>query len=52
MGYGSFTFTRSKKMLLGVISEKNMGKMKMMLNRIWTSYPEQRNKKPFNLGKQ
>ncbi|MFT5661313.1 MAG: urease accessory protein [Sulfurimonas sp.] len=52
LGFNSFTLTRSKKMLIGVITQKNIGKIKKMIHTIWTSYREQRNAKPFNLGKQ
>lgn len=52
VGFNSFTLTGSKKMLVGVLSENNIGKMKKMIHTVWTAYREQRNTKPFNLGKQ
>jgi len=51
-GFYSFTLTRSKKMLMGVLSEENVGRMKKMIHLVWTLYREQRNTQPFNLGKQ
>jgi len=52
LGFNSFTLTRSKKMLIGVLSEENVGKIKKMIHTVWSTYREQRNTKPFNLGKQ
>jgi len=52
MGFNAFTLTRSKKMLIGVLSEENVGKMKKRIDTVWKTYREQRNTKPFNLGKQ
>lgn len=51
-GFSSFTLTRSKKMLIGVLSEANVAKIKIMIHTIWTAYRKQRNTEPFNLGKQ
>ncbi|WP_373032353.1 urease accessory protein UreD [Sulfurovum sp.] len=52
LGFHSFTLSRSRKMLIGVLSEENVGKMKKMIHIVWTSYRKQRNTNPFNLGKQ
>ena len=52
LGFRSFTFSHSKKMLVGVLSGENVGAMRNMLDIVWRTYREQRNTKPFNLGKQ
>jgi len=51
-GYTSFSYTKSKKMLIGVVSGANMSKMKQKIDKVWELYRESLNKKEFNLGKQ
>jgi urease accessory protein len=52
LGFISFSYTKSKKMIIGVVSGKNMSTMKHKINKIWKLYRESLNKKEFNLGKQ
>ncbi len=49
--FTTFTYTHSKKMLIGVINKRNMCKLKKNIKKIWDFYRIQLNKKPFNLGK-
>lgn len=49
--FNTFAYTHSKKMLIGVVSGDNMGKLKNKLKNIWDMYRLAINKKPFNLGK-
>lgn len=50
--FESFTYTKSKKMLIGVISGENMAHMKRDIAQVWKLYRESLDKKEFNLGKQ
>lgn len=50
--FDSFTYTKNKKMIIGVLSDTNMNTLKEKMNRVWKIYREQLNKKEFNLGKQ
>lgn len=52
LGFDSFTHTHTKKMLIGVLNESNMGKLKKMVHTLWDTYRSQRNTPAFNLGKQ
>lgn len=51
-GFNSFTFTKSKNMILGSISSKDMVEIKKLQKKIWFLYRKNLNKKEFNLGKQ
>ncbi len=48
----SFSYTRSKKMIIGVISADNMSTLKKNVLSIWALYRLNLEKKEFNLGKQ
>jgi urease accessory protein len=48
----SFSYTRSKKMIIGVISANNMSTLKKKVLSIWVLYRLNLEKKEFNLGKQ
>jgi len=48
----SFSYTRSKKMIIGVISANNMSTLKKKVLSIWALYRINLEKKEFNLGKQ
>lgn len=50
--FDTFTYTKSKKMIIAVISEVNMADLKIKINVIWKMYRELLNKIEFNLGKQ
>jgi len=50
--FDTFSYTKSKKMIVGVLSDTNMSKLKKKINEIWTIYRKSLNKKEFNLGKQ
>jgi urease accessory protein len=47
-----FEYTKSKKMMIGVISGDNMAKLKKQVLEIWDIYRKYLNKQKFNLGKQ
>ncbi|MDX1809277.1 MAG: urease accessory protein UreD [Sulfurospirillaceae bacterium] len=51
-GLRSFSYTRNKQMIIGVLSAENMYVIKNKINRIWHLYRNKLDKKPFNLGKQ
>lgn len=51
-GYNSFTFSKSKKMILGSISSSNMIEIKRLQKNIWSLYRRNIDKEVFNLGKQ
>jgi len=48
----SFSYTQSKKLIIGVISANNMSILKKKVLSIWTTYRAHLDKKEFNLGKQ
>ncbi|WP_458700310.1 urease accessory protein UreD [Sulfurospirillum sp. 1307] len=50
--YESFSYTKSKKMIIGVISSESMAQMKRETEKIWQLYRKSLEKKAFNLGKQ
>jgi len=50
--FQSFTFSKSKKIIIGSISSQNMSDLKKLQKQIWQIYRENLNKKSFNLGKQ
>lgn len=50
--FTSFSYTLNKKMIIGVVSQNNMAKLKKQLNKIWDLYREFLGKNHFNLGKQ
>jgi urease accessory protein len=50
--FNSFTFSKSKEMIIGSISSKNMIEIKKEQKKIWNLYRKLLNKKEFNLGKQ
>ncbi|XOB62258.1 urease accessory protein UreD [Campylobacterota bacterium DY0563] len=51
-GFDSFTFSKSKNMILGSISANDMIKIKKLQKEIWNTYRKNINKREFNLGKQ
>jgi urease accessory protein len=51
-GFESFGYTQNRKLLIGVISDNNMAKLKSRINDVWNLYRSSLNKKNFNLGKQ
>ncbi|WP_320035599.1 urease accessory protein UreD [Halarcobacter sp.] len=51
-GFDSFTFSKSKNMILGSISANDMIKIKKLQKEIWNIYRKNIDKKEFNLGKQ
>ena len=51
-GYDSFTYTKSKEMIIGSISANNMNEIKKSQKLIWRIYREFLGKKEFSLGKQ
>ena len=52
LGFDAFTLSQSKKMLIGVLSEANVGLLKKRVHTLWSAYRHLLNKKPFQLGKQ
>lgn len=50
-GFQSFTYSKSKHIILGVMIEDNMFKLKTTIKRIWDLYRQNLNKKSFDLGK-
>ncbi len=48
----SFSYTSNQKMIIGVVSDNNMGNLKKKVKSIWSIYREFLDKKEFNLGKQ
>lgn len=50
--FESFTYSKGKKILLGVISSNNMFELKNEIFRVWEIYRKALNKSKFNLGKQ
>ncbi|AXX94633.1 urease accessory protein UreD [Arcobacter ellisii] len=50
--FESFTYTKNKKIILGVISSNNMFELKNQIFKIWELYRKELNKNKFNLGKQ
>lgn len=51
-GFTSFTFSKNKKIIIGVISSDNMSNLKEKIMSIWARYRENISKKEFSLGKQ
>ena len=50
--FDSFTYSKNKKIILGVISSNNMFELKNKIFTIWKFYRQELNKNEFNLGKQ
>lgn len=50
--FESFSYSKNKKIIIGVISSNNMFKLKNKIFSIWKSYRQELNKNEFNLGKQ
>ncbi len=48
----SFSYTKTKKMIIGVISSNSMHKLKQNINKVWKIYRKSLNKSEFDLGKQ
>ncbi|AJI53346.1 urease accessory protein UreD [Francisella philomiragia] len=48
----SFTLTMNKKMILGVLNDKNMDSLKTKVLKVWELYRKELDKGKFNLGKQ
>lgn len=51
-GFASFGYTKTKKIIIGTISSKNMDGIKKIQKEIWSLYRENLNKEKFDLGKQ
>lgn len=51
-GFASFTFSKSKKLLIGVLSANNMAVLKSKALKVWSIYRKALEKKEFNMGKQ
>jgi urease accessory protein len=51
-GFFSFTYSKNKSMIIGVLSHSNMADLKRQLLFIWTLYRKSLNKNEFHLGKQ
>lgn len=51
-GFTSFSYTKTKKMIIGIVSAKNMYIIKNQINKVWNIYRRALNKSKFNLGKQ
>lgn len=51
-GYLSFTYSSNQEIIIGVLSDLNMGKLKNKIKIIWKFYRDSLNKKEFDLGKQ
>ena len=50
--FESFSYTKNKKIILGVINSNNMFELKNQIFKIWELYRKELNKSKFNLGKQ
>ena len=50
--FESFTYSKDKKIILGVISSDNMGDLKSKIMNVWKIYRNSMDKKEFILGKQ
>lgn len=51
-GFDSFSFSKNKKIIIGVISSNNMGDLKSKIMNVWKIYRNSMDKKEFILGKQ
>jgi len=51
LGFTAFTQTRKQNMLIGVLTNTNIDKLKKQMLATWQAYRCQLNKKPFDLGK-
>jgi len=52
IGFESFSTTRRKKMLIGVLTGSNIGILKKSISQVWKTYRMHLNKSSFDLGKQ
>ncbi|ADG92722.1 Urease accessory protein UreD [Arcobacter nitrofigilis DSM 7299] len=50
--FDSFTYSKSKEIIIGTISSNSMNEIKKKQKLIWTNYRKYLNKKEFSLGKQ
>ncbi|NQY93407.1 MAG: urease accessory protein UreD [Campylobacteraceae bacterium] len=50
-GFESFSYTKSKQIIIGVMCENNMSKLKQKVKKVWDLYRKSLKKKEFNLGK-
>jgi len=50
-GFNSFTYSKSKQIVIGVFCENNMSKLKQKVKKVWDLYRNSLDKKEFNLGK-
>ncbi|WP_331774810.1 urease accessory protein UreD [Sulfurospirillum sp. 1612] len=50
-GFQSFSYTKTKKMIIGTMSAENMYIIKNKINKVWNIYRNTLNKSKFNLGK-
>ena len=48
----TFTFSKSKKMIIGVLSSDNMAVLKKKVSKVWDIYRKNLEKNSFNMGKQ
>ncbi|XPV68553.1 MAG: urease accessory protein UreD [Halarcobacter sp.] len=51
-GFNSFGYTKTKKIIIGTFSSKNMNEIKKLQKKIWYLYREALEKNHFDLGKQ
>jgi urease accessory protein len=51
-GFNSFGYTKTKEIIIGTISSKNMDEIKKIQKEIWALYRSELNKEKFDLGKQ
>ena len=50
--FTTFTYSKSKKLIIGVLSEDNMSVLKKKVSIVWDIYRDSLGKKRFNMGKQ
>ena len=51
-GFSTFTFSKSKKLIIGVLSCENMAILKKKVSMVWDIYRDNLGKNKFNMGKQ
>ncbi|OUR70006.1 urease accessory protein UreD [Arcobacter sp. 31_11_sub10_T18] len=49
--FNSFTYSKSKQIVIGVLCENNMSKLKQKVKKVWDLYRNSLDRKEFNLGK-
>ena len=50
--FTTFTYSKSKKLIIGVLSDDNMAILKNKVSTVWDIYRNELNKNKFNMGKQ